>query len=388
MSTFDDYVPKVGLQRKRQTYYLRYRMPGETKEHYVPAGTNKREAQRRQAELQASLYDASYTPPSAEAFESVATEWLSNERYVLAESTWQTYHSIVHKHLLPHFGRRPIVSISTREIANYRTTLLASGLGSKTVNNIVVVLSRVFEYARDGDLITKNPTARVKRLAVPASKVDYLQPDEIGKLLNAVAELSPWYHPLFVTACMTGMRMGELRALRWEDVDLAEQVIYVRRSHSRATVKVPKTAAGIRMIPMTPDVCAVLQERHIELASRTELVFPSKKLTPFDPANLRKRVLQPALEHAGLPAVRFHSLRHTFASLLAAASVGKKESAGLLGHASTHVTDVIYTHLFDGADRAAIDRLANYMSQYVETDNGPQAEEERAPYTAAGQDAA
>jgi integrase len=179
--------------------------------------------------------------------------------------------------------------------------------------------------------------------------------DEIARLLAACA---PRYRLLIVTALYTGMRISELLALNWADVDFGAGVIHVRAQLSRAHHGVParrvppKTAAAIRDIPLVAQLSALLRDQRqtARCADCRDYVFATGNGTPLGHRNVESRALQRAAAAAGLEAVRFHDLRHTFAShLIIDLGLDVAQVSRILGHANVTTTLNIYTHLFDDA---------------------------------------
>jgi integrase len=187
-------------------------------------------------------------------------------------------------------------------------------------------------------------------------------PAEIKALVAAARELGSRagmvydYTPLIILAIYTGMRIGELLGLRWQDVDLKEGVIRVRWQLCRETRTLvpPKTEAGIRDIPIPASLSAYL--RRLRVASSYSLdehfVFCSREGTPLDRGNVRKRGFYAAVELAGLnrpdePKLTTHDLRHAFASVIAHHGIAAVDLAGFMGHKDARVTEQTYIHPFD-----------------------------------------
>src|SRR5262249_51311794 len=153
------------------------------------------------------------------------------------------------------------------------------------------------------------------------------------------------YVCFFDVALGTGMRLGELRALRWSDVDRERRLIRVERAYSRAKLRRPKTDAGIRSVPLFPSVDAALREVAARAVERgryapDELIFGTMRGSPLGPSNFRQRVWGPALRLAGLEreGYRFHDLRHTCVSRLVAARADVKLVQAVAGHANPLIT--------------------------------------------------
>jgi len=346
----------------------------------VNVGPDETEAERRRLEKQAELASVEYVEPSRDRFELLCEEWWSNvAEGTYAETTRKDCRSMLDRHIIPAFGMKRIAQVRYREIQQFIRMKQQEKLSNKRINNILVVISRIFDYGVRAEVCRDNPVSKVDRLSIERHEVDCLSPQELWSLLQAVREVQPYWAALVVTALMTGMRLGELRSLTWKHVDLDNRVLRVRKSKSKSEVKGPKTAAGWRTIPLSPLVVdALIKQREREHLG-CDLVFPSHRLTPFDPANVRNHVLYKALDHAKLRRVTWHSLRHSAASLMAASGANEKQVQEILGHSSIMVTKDLYTHLFPEAKRDAIDRMTDLMNSVKPKG----AEESQAVYLAA-----
>jgi integrase len=209
----------------------------------------------------------------------------------------------------------------------------------------------------------------------PAPKeIRALSADETRRMLETA--VGDRLEALYVLAVHTGMRQGELLALRWQDVDIENAVVSVRRSLTRSGGKVvfgePKTKKSRRSIRLTPQAVEALRS-HLErqlrdmeiLGDRYQdqgLVFTTNTGAPIDPSNLRQCSFVPLLKRAGLPHMRFHDLRHTCATLLLSRGVHPKFVQELLGHATIAITLDTYSHVIpsmgDATAKAMEDALA------------------------------
>ena len=218
---------------------------------------------------------------------------------------------------------------------------------------------------RDG-LIPRNVTEAVKVPQIKRKEIQALCAEETKRLLEAARE--DRFEALYVLAVTTGLRQGELLALKWEDVDLERGVLRVRRTLTRAKGKVslgePKTASSRRSVKLTATAAAALREhlsRQLEEIDRVGslyndagLVFATEKGTPVNPTNLRKRSFAPLLERSNLRMIRFQDLRHTCATLLLGRNINPKLVSEMLGHSSTAITLDTYSHVLpDMQDSAA-----------------------------------
>lgn len=209
-------------------------------------------------------------------------------------------------HLLPAFGGRPLESITVEEIETWRASL--SGLSNRSKNKLLIQLHGIFRRAQRMYGLDANPLARVEKHPLRSSgDIQVLAPEEVWALVRAaVSELDG---AIFLTAAFTGLRMGELLALRWRDVDFSGSVIRVRSSWAGGQLTTPKSGK-VRSVPMAPDVATALAK----LAGREhwtgddDLVFASDTGEHLSDSALRVRY-KSALRRASLRELRFHDLR-------------------------------------------------------------------------------
>jgi integrase len=300
-------------------------------------------------------------------FATVAARWLERFETMVAVGerrvrTLESHRYHLERHLLPALGRRRIATVTVDDIADLIRGLVAQGRAPRTITGALATLGSILRYALRRGYITDNPLPRLEAGERPRpvpSPQRALGQEEIARLLAACA---PRYRLLIVTALYTGMRISELLALTWRDVNFAAGVIHVRAQLSRAQRDVPaervapKTAAAIRDIPLVDQLASLLHEhqRATAFAQPGDYVFATGNGTPLGHRNVESRALQRAAAIAGIvPAPRFHDLRHTFAShLIIDLRLDVAQVSRILGHASVTTTLNIYTHLFDDARHA------------------------------------
>jgi integrase len=242
--------------------------------------------------------------------------------------------TILRLHLLPVFRERRLDEVTYSAIQDFKVRKVSEGLSKKTVNNYLTVLRRMLVVARKRGLIEKVP--EIEWLKVARQEFDFLDFDEAGRLVDAAD--GEW-RAMILLALRTGMRQGELLALRWQDVDLVAGRVVVRRSIVRGRVGTPKSGRA-REIPLGREVLDSLKrQRHL----RGELVFcdaSGRGLTKGE----CKHPLWRACRRAGLRHIGWHVLRHTFASHLVMRGATLKAVQELLGHATIQMT-MRYAHL-------------------------------------------
>lgn len=351
----DTYMARGSVVKRSGSWYAVYRVDGRQKwEH---AGRTKKSAERLLDSRLHEIHNDEYVQPKRLSFADYARKWLKDYAAVsVKESTLISYRTIVERHLIPRFGSRMLHSIGTGDVQSFIAACLADGrMKPKTAVNILVPLKAMFKHAVIWGYLRTDPTVAVKRPKVETEEMDFLSPDEVRSLIEAVR---PHYRTLIMTAIMTGMRRGELLALRWDDIDWLTSEINVRRAVYRGSLVTPKSKSSIRRIVMSPTLQRALRE-HRRLYSRKEspLVFTNENGGLIDGDNLVKREFLPALERAGLHRIRFHDLRHTYASLLIAQGENVKFVQHQLGHASAKTTLDRYGHLMPNAKNEAGARL-------------------------------
>jgi integrase len=275
-------------------------------------------------------------------FADAAAEFL---RYVrddrtLKPSTLRGYGSIVKAYLLPAFGARRLEEITTREIERWRAELAPAGhvekLGNSSKNRIVVLLHGVFARACKVYGLPVNPVSAVERHPVRSSgDIDVFSPEEVRSLVRAAGSAQDG--AIYLTAAFTGLRRGELIALRWRDVDFAGSNVRVRASYAGGALTAPKSGK-VRSVPLAPEVAQVLAElaQRESLVGEDDLVFPGVQGAYLDGSALRRRFLQ-ALDRAELRRLRFHDLRHTFGTrAIAKADIRRVQE--WMGHADVQTT--------------------------------------------------
>lgn len=239
---------------------------------------------------------------------------------------------------------------------------------NKTINNNIVLLKSIFNYAKNNDILVKNPIEKVKKLQNKQIEMNFLKLDDIKLLLEKCKTEKKYtrYYPLLYTAIFTGMRRGEILALTWHDVDFKHKTIRVNKSVYKNTVVDPKTLASNRKVDMTNELCQVLQEHKKNRNKVTTLVFPNKEGKFMDPDNLVERFFKKLTGDCGLYSIRWHDLRHTYVSLLIAAGVPIKYIQSQVGHSSIQVTMDRYGHLLPDVNTQAVSALESLFAKKQE----------------------
>jgi integrase len=292
-------------------------------------------------------------PRGGVTFAEAAQEWL---RYVEHDrkrrpSTVRDYKIVVDKVLVPALGEAPLESITSAHIDAFRAALVDEGrLSPRTVNKYLALIHGILKRAQRVYGLSANAAAGVERQPARRSgDFDVLSASEVEALVRAAA--SPQDAALFSTAAYAGLRLGELRALRWRDVDFGKRLIHVRRSYVERDEGVPKSGR-VRSVPMIDQVARVLDElsRRELFTGDEDLVFCNDLGEHFDDSALRRRFYTARMS-AGLKRIRFHNLRHTFGTL-AVQVFPLSDVKAYMGHADI-ATTMIYVHHVPQVDAAA-----------------------------------
>ncbi len=260
--------------------------------------------------------------------------------------------SIFEVHLKPAFSGLRLDQIGYSDVQDYVAVKLAQKKSKKTVNNHLTVLRRLLVVAKKRGLIEAVP--EIEWLKPPKPEFDFLEFDEAERLVHAAE--GQW-RTMIHLAVRTGLRMGELLALRWSDVDLEKGQIRVCRSVSRGVVTTPKSGRS-REVPLCDDVLQALKAyRHL----RSDLVFCTEQGGMLN-KNRCKHPIRRACRRAGLRRIGWHVLRHTFASHLVMKGAPLKAVQELLGHATIEMT-MRYAHLSPSVRRDAVKLLDDHSWQ-------------------------
>jgi len=337
-----------------------------------------KEARAARAKMQADASIGAWRPPSTLTLNDYAERWLERrkpgaattsdgklERQRLTPATFEGYDLNIKRHVLPVLGNRPLPAIRTDDVDDLIDGLERSGLAAGTVRNIVVPLRKMLNDAVHAGHIAANPAANANLPSAQDFIGQEVPSEHTEAIRQALIARAPagdlFYVHLFDVALGAGLRLGELRALRWGDYDRERKLLRIRRAYSRRVLKAPKSKAGERSVPVFPSVEAALQALAARAVERGryapgELIFATNAATALHDSNFRRRVWEPALRKAGLseqdeegrwhPRYRLHDLRHTCASrLIAEGCQDVKLIQTMIGHSNAAILLNRYSHL-------------------------------------------
>ncbi len=326
----------------------------------LPVGSRKKDARDKLREIEDQVGKGVYIPNiDIPLFKKVASNWLENKKANVRGSTWNMYRG----HVENHFGwidelkvsRITIVTVE-RFIAERRE----QGVGLATLKKILGTFGQVMKYAVRHRYIDHNPVVEAER---PKDKgevkdpvIRVLTPAQINAMLAEVNNKK--YHTLFMFAVASGAREGELFGLKWSDVLWDSSQIHIQRTYNNGAWYRPKSRKSDRKIDPGPTAMGQLKKWKLACPpNKLDLAFPNESGGPLDHGYMLRHHYWPALKAAGLPKIRFHDLRHCYASLLIEQGENIKYIQKQLGHSKPTVTLEIYAHLFDDNNPEAAKRL-------------------------------
>lgn len=303
-------------------------------------------------------------------FAEYCDNWFLTNSTRLKPSTCAKYQASIKNHIKPYFGSGPVSAVTAERIEIFTETLLCEkNLSAKTVRDILVLLHSILLYAerRSGRRVSNLEIIYPKK---SKKQIRILNEQEEKSLLLYLADKMDLYKFGIYTALRTGLRIGELCALRWRDISLDKCTISIRytaqrinspaRQGSRKTEVVlgsPKSDSSCRVIPLMPDMAALCRQFY---CGDPDAFILTGTLQCMDPRKLQRH-LKACMEKCGIPDVHFHTLRHTFATRCVEVGFDVKTLSEILGHANTNITLNQYVHPDMNRKRENMSRLKNVI---------------------------
>jgi integrase len=306
--------------------------------------------------------------------QQLVTAWLDGSKNRLATNTHVRYTGLMTQHVIPSIGNMPVVKVEPRHLTKIMDAAQGAGLASQTVLHIHRALHTAFQYGVQVErVVTENVVSRIKPPRVERRLSTSITPERVSAILTA-AQGSRLEVPVTLAA-LTGLRRGELLALKWAWVNLDQGSLFVAEAleHTRGhgvAFKAPKSRTSRRVLPIAPE-CVVLLRAHKEAQDAVksnaseayrdlDLVFPNPDGAPWPPDSFSVQFGKLA-RTAGCQGFRLHDLRHSFATLMLADSVSIREVSDMLGHSSKALTLSTYAHAMPGGGQAAVSNLARTL---------------------------
>ena len=299
--------------------------------------------------------------------------------FAIRESTLDSYRAMVKNQVKPFIGNKRLASLTTAVMQKFYNKIKKEGrvrehpvhgkaLADSMVRGVHMMLHEALDMAVKERLLAKNPTngTTIPKCNYPEKQI--LGDNQLETFLEAIKGQEYW-GDFFYVEVMTGLRRGEICGLKWQDIDFEESKLHVKRSVSvkrggGLNIGETKTETGVRCIQLPPSVAELLKNR--KQTAITEWVFPNF-MHPEQPINQNSayRKLKVILKNAELPLIRFHDLRHTFATHATQGGVDPKTLAGILGHTNASFTLDTYTHVTSDMQKSASAIVGNMMKNIM-----------------------
>jgi len=361
------------IKKRRGKWVVDYR---DTEGHrrWVTVDGNREDAEQ----VWGKIINGGKRPVNRKAsFQEWAKQWLETEAKArLKKSTYLEYEAALDNHLIPFFRKKRFCKVERRDVIGFIEKKKTEGLSRSTIKNLIAPLRAMYYDAAVENGSTFNPAVKLGKYFPqndPTKETPKpLNREEIQHLLLTVKEKMPHWYSMVLCAARTGMRLGELVALRWGQIDFHGRFIEVNHNFSRGEFTTPKSnkTRTVHMSQQLTEVLkALLTHRKAEALKNgtgevPELVFLEPTGARVDGTTLSKRIFHRALSLAELRRVRFHDLRHTFASLLIEQGEDLNYIKEQLGHHSITITVDRYGHTLKD-DRTAVDALDNPVPKKV-----------------------
>ncbi len=361
---------------KRQTFY----------------GKTRDEVRQKITKVQFDIQQGAYIEPSKLTFGEWIDTWLKHYKTAsIRPTTLTSYEYIIRIHIKPSIGHIPLKDLKAEQLQamyndkfmNGNTTKKGGGLSARTVRYIHVIIHEALAQAQKNDLVIRNVSESTVLPRQTKKEIRVLTLEEQKKFISSLG-CEP-LGPLFLLALASGMRLGELLALKWSNIDLDKAVVKVKQSLSRVRnfdedndvnseliFQEPKTKAGNRSIPIPLSIIQALRTHKKKQAEQrlkagasyinNDLVFCTKTGSPIEPRNV-DRSFKAILTNAKLADINFHALRHTYATRLLEANEHPKVVQELLGHTSITMTLDLYSHVLPELKSAAAAKINNLFEQ-------------------------
>lgn len=302
-------------------------------------------------------------------------DWLDGcKPPALEYSTWRVYEIYIRIHITPMLGTTKLTQLARQQLQKFYTEKLASGKSSTYVRHMHACLHRALADALRFGLVQRNVADLVKAPPMGKRPMHVYTPEQARTFLEATR--GDRLEALYVVALSTGMREGEMLALKWRDVDLEGGVIQVQTTlklseRGTRTIGKPKTSGSRRKVMLTPTAITALKAHRIrQLEERlqagsawheNDLVFTNTIGKSLDPTNVYKYHYKPLLRRAGLPLIRLHDMRHTAATLLLLSGIHPKVVSEMLGHSSINITLNLYSHVLPDMQASATSAMERLL---------------------------
>ena len=379
-----------GMVRKREDcrwegrIVVGHKSNGDSIFRYIYADTQKELTAKLRQNIDA-YQGVDLTEESRMTLSEWLDRWLDQMALNLRPGTLKRYRGDMDRHVKPHLGQKRLTQLTAEDLRELYRFLMeqgriaprpgqSPGLSSATVHGVHAALHQALEAAADQGLMPNNPARHVEPPKVLHKAMNILTEEQLEVFLDAAGK-DPIWRDFFYTELTTGLRLGEICGLMWSDFDGRKGTLNVTRTlhrekGGRLVAGDTKTYAGTRKILLPSSTAERLTER--KKHSYSQWIFPNP-LRPEAPLNpgTAYRQLKKILRETGLPELRFHDLRHTFATHALANGVDAKTLSGILGHTKASFTLDTYTHTTGDMQRRAAEIVGGFLTDYLGEEMAP-----------------
>ena len=363
----------ITRHKKSGLYMARYTVETPTgKKRKTVYGKTREEAHEKLIEALSNRNKGLVFEGDDQTLETYLAGWLRDIEGTIKQRTLENYEYVVRKHIVPALGQVKLKALKPDRVRRLYRDKLDGGLSNRTVQLIHTVLRKALQQAVLDEILPRNVCQAVRAPRRVKKEIRPLTPEQVRTLFQVAR--GDRFEALYVLAVAAGLRRGELLGLRWEDVDLERGTLQVRRQLTRTKAGLAFTSpkrGKSRSVRLTQSAIKALRshrKRQLEEKLRLPglwqdfgLVFPTRVGTPMDADNLVSRSFEPLLKRAGLPRVRFHDLRHTFATVLLSRGTHPKVVQEMLGHANISQTMDTYSHVLPDMQDGAISAMESAL---------------------------
>ena len=342
-----DWTTKTG--QKKSCYEITYYIDGKL---YRKSGyTTKQEAQN-------DIQNVTKTINSSISFKQLCEEYLKEKTFRCKNSTIIRYKRYINSNL-SHLHNKKARDIRKKDIENTINILKQANMANKTINCILIFLSSIFKFGIENKLFSDNPLEKVSKLPLTKGKLQYLNEDEVNTFIRYIKTFPLNKQvPLFV-AINTGMRIGELLALEWTDIDFKQKQIAINKQVWNNTITTPKTVTSNRIIDVPDSVLDLLRQLKEENKVLSKIVFRGESNGYMKRNLFVKNWFKKVMKQINHEDYSFHCLRHTYVTLLLSKGVPIKYVQQQVGHSTADTLLKTYTHVLPSSTHQAMNILNN-----------------------------
>ncbi|KXG78245.1 tyrosine-type recombinase/integrase [Thermotalea metallivorans] len=348
--------------------YLGVDEHGKKRQKWFSGYNSKKEAEKDLPRKLLEVEQGYYFGTGEMFLKDVAEEWKRYAKKNLAAQTYARYDDIIRLSIIPKLGNMKISKIKTLHLQKYINDLEMDGKSYGTINNHYFCLKSILEQAVRWQLIPQNPILGIVKPKKNYRSFKVWDIDIVKKFLSIIEDKP--YYIAYLIALTTGMRQGEICALRWEDYDEAQGTLTIRHSMQRnMELKEPKTGKTRKIALMEETKRALkkqrIRQKELKLMLQDEYeesgyICTNPSGQPYNPKTLLS-TFKRIVEHSGLPQIRFHDLRHTFATIALKTGIHVKIVSEILGHSKIQMTLDLYSHVLPNMQKEATNLLEKTM---------------------------